>query len=180
MAKAKGTSVVSTEWNGDILTISVLGIGSIMFDRMKASEENRAKAELHGWTQRICDKAAIPAPVRKAGTSDDEWAKILAGHKAAKHAAMREMAEFYETGTTDWKMDGGERDAGLILDALCELRPKMTREQVAAFLKSRTKEQMAVVRAIPELIDVMTRLRKEKVAQIDTSAALAGLDDMGE
>src|SRR5271166_3722911 len=70
-AKAKSNSVVTTDWGmvpggagSDILTITVLGAApdgsdrALMFDRTAASVANRDAAERHGWTQRLCDRAA--------------------------------------------------------------------------------------------------------------------------
>ena len=178
-AKAKSNSVVTTEWSGYVLQINVLGAGSILFDATKASQTNREQAERYGWLQRLCDRAAISAPVRVAGTEESKWLAQLEAHKQAKYAAIAELATYYESGDVPWKMTGtGERDAGLFFTALCEFRPKMTPEKLAAHVKSLDKDGLAALKAVEGIVDIMNRLRKERVAKVDTSSALAGLDAM--
>lgn len=166
-AKQKSNSVLTGKWTGLKLELSVLGAGVVTFDAAKASVENRWTAEKHGWYQRLSDRAAIQKN-QKTG---------LSATPGQKFAAIAELAEWYERGEVDWRMSGtGERDGGLLFTALCELRPNLTEAQITEFLKSRTPEQLTTVRAVPELIDIMNRLRKERVAKVDTKDALAGLD----
>lgn len=180
-AKAKSNSVVTTVWENTILSISVLGAGVVMFDRAKASDANRQAAENHGWVQRLCDRAAIGAPVRAAGTSEHDWLGQLAAHKQAKFAAIQELASYYESGDVAWKMTGtGERDAGLFFTALCEFRSKVSPEKLAAHVKSLDKDGLAALKAVPGIVDIMNRLRKERVAKVDTGAALGALDALSE
>lgn len=180
-AKAKSNSVVTTVWEGRILTISVLGAGSILFDVEKASPTNRNAAERHGWVQRLCDRAAIGAPTRAAGTSEHDWLAQLAAHKLAKFNAIQELATYYESGDVAWKMTGtGERDAGLFFTALCEFRAKVSPEKLAAHVKSLDKDGLAALKAIPGIVEIMNRLRKERVAKVDTREALEGLDALSE
>ena len=181
-AKAKGNSVVTSAWEGNILTIAVLGSGTVLFDRTKASTENRDQAERHGWLQRIMDAAAIGAPTRAAGTSESAWLEQLKAHKAAKYEAVKELSEYYEAGEVAWKRIGGGAgaDSGLFFTALCEFRPKSTPEKLAAHVKSLDKDGLAALKAVPEIVDIMNRLRKERLAKVDTSAALKGLAALDE
>lgn len=179
-AKAKSNSVVTTQWQGNVLEITVLGAGQILFDAEKASAANRQAAERHGWTQRLCDRAAKSAPTRQAGISEDQWKAQLAQHTQGKFEAIRELAEYYEKGDVSWRMSGGAGtgDGGLVFQALCELRPNLTRDQVAKFLESRDAKQMATIRQIPELIEIMNRLRMEKAKSVDLGDVLGELDGM--
>lgn len=92
------------------LVLSVKGQPLLVFHPDKASAANRARAELHGWTQRISDAAALD----KGATAAD------------KHAAMAELVAYYEGGEVDWarKGGGGARpfDVGLVVTALCNVK----------------------------------------------------------
>jgi hypothetical protein len=188
-AKAKSNSVVTTQWNGDILTVNVLGgqlVGgqptdaAAMFDRTRASEANRDAAEKHGWTQRICDKMAKSAPTRAAGQTDEQWAQVKIQHTLSKFVAVEKIIAYYESGDVPWKMSGGS-EGGMLFEALCELyEGKKTVDQVRKFLDSRTDEQLKVLRKVPELVEIMNRLRVERSGAVDTASALGDLDAMGE
>jgi len=175
-AKPKGNSVVTTVWTGWQLKIDVLGAGAILFNADQMSKDNRETAEKHGWVQRLCDRAAMQAPTRKALTTEAEWLGILAKHKMAKFSAIAELAQYYEGGDVPWKMTGtAEKDGGLLFTALCEFKPRLTEGQIAEHLKTRTPAQLTEIRAIPEIVDIMNRLRKERVAKVDTKSALGDL-----
>lgn len=170
-AKAKTNSVLTTTWDSSVLTIEVLGAGSIMFDMTKASPGNRAQAERHGWTQRLADRAAI---ARNQKTGQPATPQV-------KYAAIAELAAYYESGAEDWRMGGsGERDGGLLFTALCEFRPELTEGTIQEHLKSRTKEQLTALRAVPAIMEIMNRLRVERMGKVDTEAALGELDALSE
>lgn len=179
-AKAKSNSVVTTEWSGDILTLTVLGAGAVMFDRTAASDANRDWAEKHGWTQRLSNRAALSAPVRAKGMSEEQWLAVLKAHTQAKYEAIESMAEYYERGDVAWKMSGGGQasEGSLLFRALCEFRTDKTEEQIAKYLESRTPAQLGQLRKIKELIEIMNRLRSEAASEVDVSEALSDLDDV--
>jgi hypothetical protein len=188
-AKAKSNSVVTTQWSGDILSISVLGgqlVGgqatdaTLMFDRTRASEANRDQAERHGWTQRLCDRAAKGAPTRKPGDTDAAWEAAKQAVTFAKYQAIEVIIAYYESGDVPWKMSGGS-EGGMLFEALCELYDgKKTVEQVRKFLDSRTDDQLKVLRKVPELVEIMNRLRVERSGAVDTASVLGDLDAMGD
>lgn len=177
-AKAKSNSVVTTVWTGMQLAITVLGVEKpVVFDQEKASADNRAAAERHGWTQRLCDRAAIGAPKREIGMSDAVWTQVKAQHVLAKWQAISELAEYYMGGDVAWKMTGGGGgDGGLLMTALCRLRPDRTVGQIAGFLESRTKEQLVAVRARRDVVEMMNAVRLERAGDVDASDALDELD----
>jgi hypothetical protein len=180
-AKAKSNSVVTTLWINSILNISVLGIDQpITFDCDLASEANRAQAERHGWTQRLCDRAAKGAVVRAAGMSDAQYEAAKAAVTQSKFNAIKELAEYYMSGDVAWRMAGGgsASEGGLLFEALCEFKPEKTPAQITEFIESRTKEQLAVVRKVPELMSIMNRLRMERAGTVDVEEALGDLDSI--
>jgi hypothetical protein len=170
-AKAKSNSVVTTAWSpvGNRLQITVIGAGIVDFNAESASADNRAAAERHGWTQRLCDRAAM---ARDKTTGKPATA-------ADKYNAIRELAEYYMSGDVAWKMSGGGGgDGGLLLTALCRLKADKTVAQVSAFLESRTKEQLVAVRARRDVIEEMNKVRLERAGDVDASDALDELDSM--
>jgi hypothetical protein len=181
-AKAKSNSVVTTEWSGDILSLSVLGAGTLMFDRTRCSAANRDRAEQHGWTQRLCDRMAKKAPVRVVGQADAAWEASKAAFTQAKYDSVKVIIEYYESGEVAWKMSGGgATEGGMLFEALCELyADKRSAEQIREFLDTRTDEQLKVVRKVPALVDIMNRLRAERAGQVDVEEALGDLDEMDE
>lgn len=179
-AKAKSNSVVTTVWDGMKLAITVLGVENpVVFDQSAASVGNREAAERHGWTQRLCDRAAIGAPKREIGMSDAVWSQVKAQHALAKFQSIQKLAEYYMGGDVPWKMSGGGGgDGGLLLTALCRLRPDRTVAQIGGFLDSRTPEQMKLVRARKDVVEMMNQIRLERAGDTDASDALDELDDM--
>lgn len=177
-AKAKSNSVVTTQWSGSILTINVIGAqmvggkpvdAALMFDCERASEANRAAAERHGWTQRLCDRAAKGRDP-KTGQS---------ASAASKFAAIEELISYYEGGEVPWKMTGGgSGDGGLLLTALCRLRPNLTVEQVGKFLDSRSPEQLKSIRARRDVVEMTNQVRLERAGETDNDEAFAELDAM--
>jgi len=164
---------------GDVLEIAVIGAGKVQFDRTLASVRNRSMAERHGWVQRLCDRAAIPTPKRPVGMSDLDWAAAKRAHTQAKYEAINELAEYYVSGDVEWRMVGGKGDGGLLLTALCRLKPQLTAGQVQEFINSRTKEGMAKVRADKRVVQMMNQIRIERAGDVDASDELDELDNCG-
>ena len=181
-SKPKSNSVVTTQWAGHVLTINVLGAGEIKFNALEASSANREAAEKHGWVQRLCDRAAKSAPKREVGMSDAAWAVVKLRHTQEKHDAIRELADYYMSGDVPWKMTGGgsSGDGGMLLTALCRLRPDRTVEQISGFIGSRTPEQLRAVKARKDVIEQMNKIRLERAGEQDTSGALDDLDSWEE
>ena len=169
-AKPKSNSVVTTKWELDTLRIDVIGAGTIMFDMAKTSADNRLAAERHGWTQRLCDRAAKGRDP-KTGAAAPPSAKFL---------AIKELADYYMSGEVPWKMVGGSAEGGLFFQAFCEYRSDKSEAQIKKFLDSRTEDQAKELRMIPEVITIMVRLRSERVKPVDVADALADLDDMDD
>lgn len=88
-------------------------IGKLVFDPALVSAENRARAMMHGFKQRIIDNAAIKA---------EDNGKV---NVQAKFDAMRQIIDHLESGATDWNVKQAARatgpDAGLLIRALIEM-----------------------------------------------------------
>ena len=169
-SKAKSNSVVTTQWSGNILTIGVIGAGTIRFDRTKASVANRDQAERHGWTQRHCDKAAKGRDPNTGKSASPQ----------SKFEAILASVEHYESGNVDWRMGAASHEGGLLFEALCEFRSDKSAQQIRDFLDTRDAKQLAKLRASKELMPIINRLRAERAGDVDTSEALSDLDAMDE
>jgi hypothetical protein len=170
-AKAKSNSVVTTQWAGNVLAISVLGVETpVKFDMELASLANRAQAERHGWTQRLCDRAAKGRDLKTGQSASPQ----------SKFNAIKELSDYYMSGDVGWRMAGGgsASEGGLLFEALCEFRSEKTPQQITEFLESRTKDQAANLRKIPELMEIMNRLRIERAGTVDMGEALGDLDSI--
>ena len=156
------------------MRIAFEGLGVIQFDRTKASVECRNEAERNGWLQRLADRAALKAPERKVGMSDEAWRSLLSEHKRMKFERVQELAEHYQTGSKEWTLreDG---PGSLLVQALMRVK-NCSRDVAKKYLDSRTKEQLATIRKMPEIIKAEADIRLERAPVADTSA----LDDFEE
>lgn len=76
------------------ITFSFEGLESVIFDTEKVSAENRNYAALHGFAARIGDHAAITRSAENGFTVTE----------AMRRAAVLEMVEHFQSGTTDWNL----------------------------------------------------------------------------
>lgn len=165
--RKKTNSVMTTRVEGSTLTISVLGAGDIVFNADAASEANNAHARMHGWTQRLCDRAAKG---RDATTG-------LSATPAEKHAAIAELAEYYMSGDVNWKMSGsGVGGDGLLLRALMEYKPGHSREKLVAYLATMAPKVKNQLLNSPAILPIANRLRAEAAGDVDADELLAGMD----
>lgn len=176
--RKKTNSVMTTRVEGSVLTITVLndGIGHntlppITFDADDASEANNAHARMHGWTQRLCDRAAKGRnPTTGASATPQE-----------KYDAILELAEYYMSGDVAWKMSGsGVGGDGLLLRALMEYKPGHSRERLVAYLATlapKVKNQLLNSAAI---LPIANRLRAEAAGDVDADELLAGMDALDQ
>lgn len=133
--KKRANSVVTVRQIDGKLEFTVLGAGVLVFDPDKASAENRARAMMHGWKQRISDGAALSRDTDDGSPATPE----------AKLERMRRIAEHYESGTTEWAMRAAAapgESAGLIIQAMMR-GLGVTLERVEAILAAtQTKDNI--------------------------------------
>lgn len=116
-------------WSGTVLTIAfqnrdadgkVIGEAAppLVFDMAKASAECRARAERHGWEQRLGDRAAISKDTKTGKSATVE----------EKRSAVAELVDYYQTGAESWELKGAprkpltdEEKKALALDILAKL-----------------------------------------------------------
>lgn len=93
--KTKSNAVVTMVKMDNKLIFTVKDIEEkITFDMDKASAENRARAVVHGFKQRISDGAALSANAKTGEPATPE----------AKFARMKALADHYMSGATEWAL----------------------------------------------------------------------------
>jgi len=90
--KVKSNSVITVTQLDGKLVFTVLNAGTLTFDPDAASAENRARAMMHGFKQRISDGAAIPRDTDTGASATPQ----------EKMEAMQRLASHYESGATEW------------------------------------------------------------------------------
>lgn len=163
--KPKSNSVVTVEQIGSgMLEFTVLGAGAFTFDPTKAHDDNREHAELHGWTQRISDRAAIGR--------DPETGKPAT--PAQKFERMRALAAYYETGAPSWStVQPGEARGGILLEALTAMYAgKKTRESLAGWLKGKSRKERAALLASDAVRPFADAIRAKAGESVDVEALL--------
>ena len=78
------------------------GLEPITFDAAKASAANRVYAEMHGFSQRIGDNAAIARKDAKTGA-------VINVTEAMRRDAVAELVAHYESGADEWTIEGATR-----------------------------------------------------------------------
>ena len=113
--KKRANSIITVSRFDNKLTFAFAGVGQFVFDPDKVSAENRARAMMHGFEQRIRDAAALSVD-RDTGRS---------ATPQEKHDAALRIAEHLMSGSTDWNLRPaatGGVDAGLTILALMRVR----------------------------------------------------------
>ncbi len=156
--------------------------GKLVFDPDKASAQNRARAMVHGFKQRIIDAAALSAGAD--GKVDVE----------AKVAEMRRVIEHLESGSTEWNLKPAAAGAGsYVTKALVRLAtyggqdvstPELANAYVKALADSTKPEivkfgfggQVAKVRAWLEANSAKVRTAIEAIKAEELAAAKVDVD----
>lgn len=166
-ATKKTNSIMTTKVVGHVLTIDVIGAGQIVFDATQASAANRAHAEMHGWTQRLADKAAKGRDPKTGASATPQQ----------KYDAISELANYYLGGDVAWRMvgtRGASSELGLLIEALVEFSGK-DRETTIKFLDGKTPLQRTALLNSQPLAEIVARLRAAATADVDTDSMLEGL-----
>lgn len=188
-SKPKANSVVTHSMQDGKVVFNVLHAGSFTFDPDKASAENRARAMIHGFVQRISDGAARLRDTKTGASASPE----------EKLAMMQRIAQHYMSGATEWRLvesSGAKRaiDAGLVIMAMIRALAgvKDIDAAEAIFAKQVTLGKFpdrdsaikawAESRQVADAIKVILAERAAAAANLDADAMLAelGLDPSEE
>lgn len=163
-AKPKSNSVVTATVTADgIIHIVVLGAGKLEFDPKRCAPEMRRHAEYHGWIQRLSDGAAK--------SRDPVTGKTASPHD--KLAGIRNIADHFLGGATEWKMKGGGGGMSeLILTALCNVKEvsiEIMRERIermAEVKKTKPRTLLAALAKDKEIMAEVLRLQAERATDM--------------
>ena len=179
-AKPKANSIVTHEVHDDgRITFYVLGVGALEFDRNKAAGSNRARAETHGWIQRIVDAAAI-------GVTDSDGNIIPKEQRnRMKYHAMHDIITHYESGSEEWsRAGGGGGTRSLTVEAIARVQRieydeavEMVERHAERKYGGDTKKALAKLRGAADVQKAMQAIRDERTpkANIDADKELEEL-----
>lgn len=120
------------------IQFDVLNAGTFVLNVETLSARVREQAMIHGMIQRISDAAAISRNPETGQPATPE----------EKFAAMKALADHYESGTDEWRRTGtggGERTS-ILFRALVNLYPAKTPEDIREWIKSKSKTELAALR----------------------------------
>lgn len=172
--KRKSNSVVTHQQlaNG-LLQFEVLGAGSFTFNPSAAHADCRARAEVHGWVQRISDAAAI-------SRTDKDGGIIPAADLARmKYEAMEALRDHYESGTAEWsRVASAGPKGGYLFEALCRVYGhKLAPSDIRAWLDGLSEKEQSALRDDDTIAPVIRAIKAERAGgdRPDTKALLDGL-----
>jgi hypothetical protein len=142
---------------------------TLEFDKL--AKVNRERAEIHGWIQRVSDRAAI-ARNTETGKS---------ATPVEKFNAMKTLVEFYNSGSENWAMAGSgpgpSAEFNLLVTALCEAYANKSREDLTKWAKARSAGERTALMESVMLKGIVERLRSENAKGVNVDELLKGLDD---
>lgn len=179
-SKPKSNSTITTAIDAatGIITFTVIGAGQFTFDPTEASQGVRARAQVHGFVQRICDRAAKGR--------DPETGKPAPA--VDRMAAMKSLADHYASGSEDWspkveRTGGGAGWDSLILAAVVEATGRgleEVKEGVARRAKAdgiTTKVALEALGRSKVVAPILERIRAEAAEGLDGDEMIEGMFD---
>lgn len=149
-----------------ILTLQFSNGKHLTIDALDLTDAMRTTGLMHGLKQKLVDAAAIARNTEtgRSATVADKFAAVEAVYLRLLNG--------------DWNAPRGEgTSGGLLLRALCQIHDgRKTREQLTAYLATKTDEEKAALRRVPSIAAVIATLRPEpKTDGIDTAVLEAEL-----
>lgn len=173
---ARSNTVVSFTQNDDGTQTFKIGNQEVTFHPDMVNQDLRARAELHGWKQRISDKAALSRDPKTGKSATPEQ----------KFAAVKAIIDHYESGADKWEMErvggngGGRAESSYILQALANVQGvdlKTMAERVAANAEKRDLTVDAYLKRVATSEAVATEVARIKHG--DAADADEFLDELG-
>lgn len=164
----KRTPDIQTELNEDLsgLVITFRHGETIKVDVGDLSKEIQSMALLHGLKQKIVDAAAISRNTEtgRSATIED------------KYEAAKEVAERLVTGAWNKiREGGGGGGGGLLLQALVNLYPTKSREELEEFISGKSKAEQSALRVNPKIAAEIAKIQSARAA-IDSDDLLGELE----
>lgn len=177
-------SVITTTVSDDLtyITFHVKDVGDLTLDMLKCDKKILDRARVHGFIQRVSDKAAI---ARNTDTG-------LPVSPQEKFEAMRAMVDHFMSGTTEWNIkraEGAGRKSGgldgIAIDAVAEATGK-TPAEVRDIIKAGSEAKkvtpavyLAALSNAAKVKPILERMREEAAerAELDGDELLEGLGE---
>jgi hypothetical protein len=159
----KRVPAVTTTVDGSVLTVVFADGQTAEIDTNQLDDSIRVTAMYHGLNAKLIDAAAIgrdSVTGKSASLSD-------------KKAAVLEIVERLTGESPSWNKirEGGSNGGvnnGLLLRAIMEVSGK-THEETRSFLLNLSAEQKAAIRARERVANVIARMQREKLADVEVS-----------
>jgi hypothetical protein len=171
--KPKSNSVVTSKWDDDAqrLIINVIGAGEVHFCPSRAAQICRDYAEIHGWTQRLSNAAAIPK----------DKVTGAAATAAQKYEAIVRLRDHYESGTDDWDLTARPRGPQFdqwTVRAVAALKSI----DYAAALQMALDSAQAKKATVVDVVNVWGRVKAvgDKAAELRAAASGISLEQVNE
>jgi len=177
--KFRSNSDYAADWVNGKLQFLFRDGRVIVFDPAEVHADNRARAEQHGWEQRLADSMAL------------EFAKIAdRGERSkAKRERLERLIEHYRSGSSEWNVaraagaGGGSRfDPGLVVQALAQVRGWSVEKadaRVAVLAMTKEVERDELLKTLASEPKIAAEMAAIKAARakpaVDASALLDAL-----
>lgn len=172
MAEKESSRVIAHEIDETGITFSVKDQGKLRLAFANLSSAVRDRALAHGLVQRVSDAAAK--------SRDSTTGKPAAASE--KFAAMKELVDFYMSGTENWSLnrESEGQNVQLLCDCLKEIYPERSEEQLREWLKKRSAADRKALLLSEKIKPIAERIVKEKLKHIDAEDLLSDLETMPE
>lgn len=169
MATSTNTPALSCDVHAESLTITSAAGQHFTASLQDLNPSIIMACTLHGLKQKLMDAGAIsrdPVTGRSATPGD----KFNAIHEVYSRLLMGEWNKVRE---------GGSPTGGLLLSALMSVYPTKTKEQLVAFLASKTAEEKTALRKVAKIAEAIETIKAARAKNdgIDGDALLDGLED---
>lgn len=163
------TPALSCDIEGTMLTIKCADGNMLTLAPSSFTDAIRTHAMMHGFKQKLMDAGAIsrdPVTGRSATPTD-------------KFNAIEEVFNRLLSGEWNKTREGGSPTGGLLLTALMSVYPTKTKDQLVAFLASKTAEEKTALRKVAKIAEAIEVIKAARVKTdgIDGDALLDGLED---
>jgi len=168
--KPKSNSIITHSMQDGKIEFVVKDAGKLVFDMDKVSAQNRARAMIHGFVQRISDGGALSRnpETGKPATPEDKLAR------------MARLADHLMSGSTEWAIKAQASagpDSGLIVRAMVHAGLGADVEAIEALL-AKTQIKRELDRAASLKLWAGTDKVLKAIAELKAAAAPKGADDL--
>lgn len=158
---------------GRLIRFSVKDAGELVLDVAQVNAANRARAEMHGFVQRVSDAAAMARDSKTGASATPQQ----------KYEAMKRLVEHYASGAEEWspaRVTEGvgrprvDRDKELLVMALGIFNPEKDSGTIEKFVQGLKKEQVTAL-LVSEQLGESVQLAREEMEK-EAKEAAKGVD----